>query len=418
MSEILISPGRVTGETRVQGAKNSVLPVMAAALLVRGEVVLRGCPALADVDSAVHILRHLGCAVRREADTLCIDASGISDYAIPDDLMRRMRSSVIFLGAILARTGQARMTYPGGCELGPRPIDMHLDALRRLGAHIDEEGGRIFARAESLRGAEIPLRFPSVGATENALIAACAAEGTTTIRNAAREPEIADLVRFLRAVGCRVTGENTAVLTVEGGMPSHGTQYRVIADRIAAVTYLCAAAATGGSVLLHDVETAHLATLCGALTEAGCEIGMEERRISLRAPEKLRAPGMIVTRPYPGFPTDLQAPLMAALLRIDGSAVFDETIFRDRYRHAAELAKMGADIVCEGSRAIVCGVPALHGARVTATDLRGGAALVIAALSAGGDSVIAEAEHIDRGYEDITGVFARLGVRVQRIGGT
>ncbi|MEA4823475.1 MAG: UDP-N-acetylglucosamine 1-carboxyvinyltransferase [Clostridiaceae bacterium] len=415
MSEILISPGRVTGETRVQGAKNSVLPIMAATLLVRGEVILRGCPDLADVDSAIHILLHLGCTVRREDDAVIIDASDITDFAIPDDLMRRMRSSVIFLGAILSRTGQARMTYPGGCELGPRPIDMHLDALRRLGAHIDEEGGRIVGRADVLHGADITLRFPSVGTTENALITACAACGTTTIRNAAREPEIADLVRFLRAVGCRVRGENTSVLTVEGGMPTHGAEYRVIADRIAAGTYLCAAAATGGTVLLRDTEPAHLSTLCNALAEAGCEIDAEERWISLRAPEKLRAPRMIVTRPYPGFPTDLQAPLMAALLRIDGSAVFDETIFKDRYRHAAELAKMGADIVCEGSRAIVCGVPQLHGAKVIATDLRGGAAMIIAALSAKGDSTILEAEHIDRGYENVTGVFAELGVKLQRI---
>ena len=409
-----VCPGRAEGTLRVQGAKNSALPILAASLLVRGETVVRNCPRLADVDSAADILRFLGCKVRRAGDAVAVDASDVEARAIPDDMMRRMRSSVIFLGAILARTGQARMTYPGGCELGPRPVDMHLDALRRLGADIDEADGHITARADALRGAEITLRFPSVGATENALIAAAAAQGVTVIRGAAREPEIADLAGFLRRVGCRIRDDG-GTLTVEGtGSPAGAAEHRVIADRIAAGTYLCAAAATGGRVTLTDAETGHLEALLGVLREAGCEIQTGRGTVTLWAPERLRAPGTVITRPYPGFPTDLQAPLMAALLRAEGETRMVETIFGSRYRHAAELRKLGADIVCSGREARVRGVGTLRGAAMTATDLRGGAAMLIGALAAQGDSSVAEAAHIDRGYEAPEAAFGQLGIRLYR----
>ena len=414
MHVIHVCPGRVDGTLRVQGAKNSALPILAASLLVRGETVLCNCPRLADVDSAADILCHLGCRVRREGDAVIVDASDVQPRAIPNDMMRRMRSSVIFLGAILARTGQAQMTYPGGCELGPRPVDMHLAALRQLGAEITEEDGRITARAGSLQGARIDLRFPSVGATENAMIAAAAADGVTVIRGAAREPEIADLARFLQRVGCRVSGGDGTLIVEGAQVPAKAAEHRVIEDRIAAGTYLCAAAATGGQVCVCGVTPSHLEALCGVLTQAGCTAETGRDSVTLQAPSRLSAAGTIVTQPYPGFPTDLQAPLMAALLRARGETVFEETIFGSRYRHVTELAKLGADIVCDGRQARVRGVETLHGAAMTATDLRGGAAMLVAALAAEGDSEVAEAAHIDRGYEAPEEAFGQLGIRLYR----
>ena len=415
MRVITVCPGRADGELRVQGAKNSALPILAASLLVRGETAVENCPRLADVDSALDILTHLGCRVTREGDAVRVDASRVEPRSIPDGMMRRMRSSVIFLGAVLARTGEARMTYPGGCELGPRPVDMHLDALRRLGAEIREDDGRLIARARAMTSAEITLRFPSVGATENAMIAACGAEGVTVIRGAAREPEIRDLAAFLEKTGARVRGAGSGTVTVAAAdRPCTAVRHRVIGDRIAAGTWLCAAAATGGRVRVLGAEPAHLASLCGVLTQAGCTVRGEADGVLLEAPARLRAPQPVVTQPYPGFPTDLQAPLMAALLRAEGESVFTETIFRSRYRHVPELAKLGADIVCEGDRAVVRGVERLHGAAMTATDLRGGAAMLIAALAAEEKSTVAMAEHIDRGYENVEEAFGQLGVRLYR----
>ena len=409
MSELIVTPGRICGELNAQGSKNSVLPLLAASLVTDDEVIIRGCPRLADVDSAAAILEHLGRRVVRQDDSLVISGT-LSCNHIPENLMRRMRSSVVFLGAILTRTGRAKMTYPGGCELGPRPIDIHLEAFRSLGAVIHDESDYLECFTNGLRGVYLRLRFPSVGATENAMIAATLADGQTIIDNAAREPEIADLARFLRTLGADVHGENSSSILVRGVKRCHGGTYRVAADRIAAGTYLCAAAITGGKISVKGVQTSELATLCNALGRAGCEINTESDRIRLYAPEKLRAIPQIVTEPYPGFPTDLQAPLMAALTKSEGETQFDERIFLNRYRHVPDLIKMGADIRINGAQAIVHGVPILHGAAVRACELRGGAALVVAALAADSPSCISGMEHIERGYENIDSVLRSLGI--------
>ena len=294
-----------------------------------------------------------------------------------------MRSSAIFLGAILGRCGSAELSYPGGCELGPRPIDLHLRGLRQLGAEIREEGGALLCRGGKLRGTDIVLALPSVGATENLMLAACAAEGTTRILNAAREPEIVDLQVFLRSCGAGVAGAGTSTVMVEVGAPLHGAEHTVMPDRITAATYLCAAASAGGDVTLRDIRPEELATVTDALTQAGCAVERRADSLRLRAEGPLRAIPPIRTAPYPGFPTDAQAILMAALLRARGATVFEENIFENRYRHVDELARMGADIRTSGRVAVVTGVERLHGAPVRCTDLRGGAALCVAALAAG-----------------------------------
>ena len=335
MSQLLLVRGgrRLEGEVAVQGAKNSVLPILAATLLAGGPVVLRGCPRLRDVDASVRILRHLGCEAHWEADALAVDTAGLNRCEISDILMREMRSSAIFLGAILARCGRADLSYPGGCELGPRPIDLHLSGLRELGAEIREEGGFLHCRAPRLRGREVVLRMPSVGATENLMLAACGCEGTTVISNAAREPEVVDLQDFLNACGARVFGAGSSSVSIEGGRKLHGCTYRVMPDRIAAATYLCAAASAGGDIYLRGAEERHLATVTAALREAGCAVTADGAGIRAVCRERLRAVGPVQTAPYPGFPTDAQAVLMAALLRSRGATVFEENIFENRYRH-------------------------------------------------------------------------------------
>ena len=417
MSYITIQGGTpLRGETTVQGAKNSVLPILAATLLCGDVCRIAGCPHLSDVDSACDILRYLGCAVTWDGSDLLVDSTSLTRCDIPQTLMRRMRSSVIFLGAILARCGWAEISYPGGCELGPRPIDLHLSALRSLGADISDAGGTLRCRARRLTGCQLLLATPSVGATENAMLAACGAEGETVICNAAREPEIADLQAFLCVMGAEVRGAGGSVITVEGKRPLHGCSHRVIADRIVAATYLCAGAAAGGDILLRQADCRHLATVTTALQQAGCRIDCGEEDIRLRSEGRLQAVTPVRTAPYPGFPTDCQAILMAALLRSRGTTVFVENIFESRYRHVAELQRMGADIRVEGRVAVVCGVERLHGADVLSADLRGGAALVIAALQAEGQSSIHRTHHIQRGYADLTGDLARLGARIRADG--
>ncbi len=414
---IAVEGGRpLRGELTVQGAKNSVLPILAASIMCRDVSVIENCPRLEDVDASVAILRHLGCRVRWLEEDLEVDSSCLSRWDIPDDLMRRMRSSVIFLGAILARCAQAELSFPGGCELGPRPIDLHLTALRTLGVRIDECGGQIRCRCRNLRGTEIVLSLPSVGATENAMLAACGAGGVTVISNAAREPEIVDLQSFLRKMGASVRGAGTSTVIVEGGRSLHGCRHRCIGDRIAAATYLSAVAATGGEITLKGVDYRYLSTVTTALAQAGCRINSSEQHIHLRSNGQLRGICPIRTSPYPGFPTDAQAVVMAALLRSRGTTVFVENIFQNRYRHVAELQRMGANIRLEGRVAVLCGVPRLCGATVRCTDLRGGAALVLAGLQADGITQVEEIHHIKRGYSDLTGDLARLGARIQEIG--
>lgn len=417
MSFYEICGGRpLRGELRVQGAKNSALPILAAALLAPGQSVIRNCPDLSDVTAALEILRLLGCRTVREGDAVLIDASQLTGCGIPDRLMREMRSSVIFLGALLARLGRAELSYPGGCELGPRPIDLHLAALRGLGAEITEEQGRLTCtQGQGLAGRELCLSIPSVGATENAMLAAVCAAGTTTITNAAREPEIVDLQGFLRAIGAKVHGAGSSVITVEGGVPLHGGSYAVMGDRIVAATYLAAAASAGGTVEVTGVDYRHLSTVSAVLREAGCDVQSGAESIRLRRDGPLQGVRPVRTAPYPGFPTDAQAPLMAALTRGKGCTVFVENIFESRYRHVDELSRMGADIRVEGRVAVVYGVPRLHGAQVRATDLRGGAALAVAALGAEGRSELTGVHHIDRGYQSLEGDLRRLGAEIRRI---
>ncbi len=413
MSHITIQGGRrLEGTLTVQGAKNSVLPILAATILHPGRTVLRGCPRLSDVEASIRILRHLGCLAGWEGEELVVDTGPMSRGDIPDHLMREMRSSVIFLGAILARLGWAEMSYPGGCELGPRPIDLHLAALRQLGAELKEEGGRLLCGARRMTGREIALSLPSVGATENAILAACGAEGETILFNAAREPEIADLQDFLCAMGCKVRGAGSSTVCVMGRQSTHDAVHTVMPDRIAAATYLSAVAAAGGQVELLGIDYRHLSTVTAALHAAGCQVTGGEGRISLRSDGALRSAGTVRTAPYPGFPTDAQAVVMAALLRSQGATVFVENIFENRYRHVDELRRMGADISVADRVAVVTGVPRLFGADVRATDLRGGAALLVAGLAAKGTTRIGDIYHIQRGYADPVGDLRALGAEI------
>lgn len=416
MKEILICGGnRLSGTVQVHGAKNSVLPILAASILSGKESVLHNCPDLKDVTASIQILECLGCKVKREGRTVTVDSGTLVRSDVPDNLMREMRSSVIFLGAILARTGHAHMSFPGGCELGSRPIDLHLSALRALGATIEEKGGNLICHAGELKGCEINLAIPSVGATENTMLAACCAKGTTVITNAAREPEIADLQLFLQAMGARVYGAGSSTVIIEGGYPLHACSHTVMADRIVAATYLSAVASAGGDVMLQGVDYRQLSTVIATLSQAGCEISSEADRVRVCCDGLLHGVRPIRTAPYPGFPTDAQAPLMAALAKSRGTTVFVENIFESRYRHVAELMRMGADIRVEGRVAVVCGVETLRGAAVRATDLRGGAAMVVAGVGAEGKTRITGLEHIDRGYQDLEQTLRSLGADIKRI---
>lgn len=416
MSELFIQGGTpLEGTLTVQGAKNGVLPLLAACLLVPGTVELTNCPVLSDVSAAMDILRHLGCRARRSGHTVTVDASGLTGASVEEAQMHAMRSSIIFLGPLLARMGEAHVTCPGGCELGPRPIDLHLQAIRAIGCRVEEDSGGIHCYGKP-NGGEILLSIPSVGATENAMLCAVGGSGSTTITNAAREPEIVQLQEFLNGLGARVRGAGGSVITVEGGRPLHSGSCTVIGDRIVAATLLSAAAAAGGEVCLSGVDWRHLSPVLAAFHQAGCKVQSGEGQIVLSRSRSmsLRSVSTIRTAPYPGFPTDAQAPVMAALCTAAGSTVFVETMFDSRYRHVTELCRMGADIVTEGRVAVVRGVNRLYGARVTATDLRGGGALAVAALAAEGDTTLTGVHHIDRGYEALEEMLRQLGGRVSR----
>ncbi|MCI8496617.1 MAG: UDP-N-acetylglucosamine 1-carboxyvinyltransferase, partial [Clostridiales bacterium] len=375
MSRLIIEGGRrLCGTVTVQGAKNSALPLLAASLLGNTESVIHNCPALSDVDSAVRILRYLGCSVRQNGSTVTVNPQGMDKWEIPEHLMREMRSSIVFLGAIAAKMGRARISFPGGCELGPRPIDLHLSALRQLGLTIEEDHGFLDCRVDSrLKGAKITLSFPSVGATENIMLAAVTAEGETLIVNAAREPEISDLADFLNGCGARIHGAGEGTIRIEGVRTLGGTVHCVIPDRIVAATYMAAAAVTGGSLTLQDVIPAHLGPVVPLFEETGCDVALKGHTLRITAPPRLHSMKTVRTMPYPGFPTDAQALMMAVATLTDGNTLFVENIFESRYKHVGELMRMGASIKVEGRVAVVEGVPALSGAPVEATDLRGGA---------------------------------------------
>lgn len=410
---------RLEGEVWVHGAKNAALPVLAASLLCDG-CEIENCPDLSDIRAAENILRHLGCETCWQQDgrgqkVLAVQPKGPFVWDIPDSLMREMRSSIVFLGAIIARCRQARISYPGGCELGPRPIDLHLSALKKLGVEIEEDCGCLECRVPGrLHGAQITLPFPSVGATENIMIAASLAQGETVIRNAAREPEILDLAGFLNACGARIRVLADGTVAISGVERLGSCRYRVIPDRIVAVTYLCCCAAAKGELLLQGVRPEHLSAVLPVLEEMGCRLHPDGETIRIRCTEPLQAVSTISTMPYPGFPTDALAPVMAAACCAQGTTIFIENIFQDRFKHAWELCRMGADIQAEGRVAVVRGVPRLHGARVRCTDLRGGAALVAAALGAQGRTEIEEVRHVLRGYENLDRTLCSLGAKVIR----
>lgn len=416
MAEITINGGKkLNGAIKLHGAKNSILPILAATVLIHGISVIHNCPELSDVDAAVKILEHLGAKVFREADTITVDCGDLKNHTIPDQLMREMRSSIVFLGAIAARMGKASLSSPGGCELGPRPIDLHLASLKELGLDIEEEHGVLNCNCnEGMKGCDIHLSFPSVGATENIILAGVTAKGVTVIHGAAREPEISDLADFLNRAGANVQGAGSDSIIIYGTTSLHGAEHTVIPDRIEAATYLAAAAVTGGKITLLSAIPAHLTPVMSVLKTAGCELSVKQNQVSLIAPVRLKRVPVIRTMPHPGFPTDAGSPLMAMLSVADGSSMFVENIFENRFRIVDELKRFGAKIYTNGRVAVIEGAKKLSGASTECTDLRGGAALVIAALAANGKTVINKIHHLDRGYERLTENLGGLGAIIER----
>ena len=417
MQHIVINGSKqLKGEIDVQGSKNSSLPILAATVLVKGVSVIHNCPDLSDVRAAVKILEHLGCKVKRENNTLTVDSSAVSCYNIPDCLMREMRSSIVFLGSVLGRTGRAVLSSPGGCEIGLRPIDLHLSSLRSLGVSIDESHGEINCRLDKhISGGVISLSFPSVGATENIILACCLSKGRTVILNAAREPEIKDLADFLNLCGGKISIGTHGTVIIDGVSVLHSTEHRVIPDRIVALTYMSAVTSAYGQVTLRNVDTSAFMSAIPLFESMGCEIKDQRDILTISMNRRPKAIRDVRTMPYPGFPTDAQAPLMAVLCKGEGTSVIVENIFESRFKHVPELMRMGARIKIEGKVALIDGSENLYAAAVTAPDLRGGAALVIAALGAQGETVIGGLWHIDRGYENIEKTLSALGADIKRI---
>lgn len=418
MQKLIINGGKkLSGEVTVQGAKNAVLPILAATLLCSGEVTLRNCPRLSDTYSALRILNYLGCFASFDIcvpDAVTVRPTGLDRNDINDSLMHEMRSSIFFMGALLGRTGRCRVSFPGGCDIGSRPIDIHLSALRKMGVTITEGFGGIECEGKP-KGAKISLSFPSVGATENIILAAVTAYGTTEISNAAREPEIADLSAFLNSCGADIRGAGGGRIVINGVRELHGCQYEIMPDRIAAATYLACTAAAGGEIILRRCVPSHLDAVNAVFEQMGCLIHIKEDALMLSAKKPLRAAETVRTMVYPGFPTDCQAFVMAAMCTANGTTVFVENIFENRYQHTGGFQRMGADIRVEGKVAVVEGVKRLCGAKVCSPDLRGGAGLVAAALSAEGISEITDIKYIDRGYESIERTLAALGADIKRV---
>lgn len=416
VQKLIINGGSVLkGEINLQGAKNSSLPILAGTFLADGESVINNCPKLSDIYSACRILTHLGCRCSTAGNTVTVSGGNYGIYSIPDELMREMRSSIVFLGAVLGRYGKCSLSLPGGCELGPRPVDMHLSSLRRMGVTICEKYGMIECRAENgLKGAKISLQFPSVGATENIILAGVTANGITEIHNAAREPEITDLADYLIKCGAKIKGAGESTVIIEGVKKLKGCEYEVMPDRIAAATYIAAAAASGGEIKINKIRYSDVDSFTNIFEQMGCKIYSYKDMMYVKAPEIIKPVKNIRTMPYPGFPTDAQAVVMAVLCKADGTSIFEENIFESRYKHVDGLLRMGADIKVSGKTAIVEGRKKLYGTKVSATDLRGGAAMVIAGLSAEGITEVSDISHIDRGYEAIENVLSALGAEIKR----
>lgn len=416
MSSYIIEGGRkLQGETYVSGSKNAALPIMAATILNKGISKLYNVPNIHDTKMMIEILQGLGCKVKKSKNKLVIDSSKVSRTEIPEHLMREMRSSVIMAGSILGRYKKASFSYPGGCDIGARPIDLHLKGFEKLGIGVQEEFGRINCRTDEIIGTEINLDFPSVGATENIILASVLGKGETTIINAAMEPEIVDLQKFLNRMGARVEGAGSNVIKIVGVKILKDVNYNIMPDRIEAGTILCATAITGGTVTLKQVKPEHIAPVLDKLREAGCNLEIAKDSIKLEAPRKLKAVD-IRTMPYPGFPTDMQA-IFASLLSVaSGTSVVVENIFENRFKYTQELQRMGAKIKIEGKTAIIKGTRRLYSAKVKATDLRGGASLVLAGLVAKGKTQIEDIKYILRGYEKLDEKLNNLGANIKILG--
>jgi UDP-N-acetylglucosamine 1-carboxyvinyltransferase len=414
MDRLFVTGGaRLAGSVRISGAKNSALKLMAASLIAPGRSVLRNVPRIQDCFTMTEVLEHLGAEVSWEDGAVVVDATHLSSVDAPYELVRRMRASIAVLGPLLARTGEARVAMPGGDNIGSRPIDLHLEGLRRMGARIDAEHGFLVARTDGLTGASITLDYPSVGATENLMMAAVTADGVTVIDNAAREPEITDLAGYLAAMGAGIRGAGSATIEVEGVAELQPAEHTVIPDRIEAGTWAAASVATRGDVLLKGARSDHLELFLEKLAEAGADIRITDEGLRVRQPERLRAADF-VTLPYPGLATDFQPILLAMLATANGTSIATENVFEGRFTYVDELRRMGADIRTEGHHAVIRGVEQLSAAPVRAMDIRAGAAMAIAALTADGVSEIADIDHVDRGYEDFEAKLTALGAEVRR----
>ncbi len=417
MGKIIVRGGRkLKGRLCVQGSKNAILPMLAACVLCDGQCTIYNCPDISDVEDALEIIRELGGKAHRVGRLLNVDTRDIRNFEICKPLMHKMRSSVMFLGAILARMGKAVVYTPGGCEIGNRPIDIHIDALSALGASVFEEEGRLDCTFGGKKAQDVYLKFPSVGATENAVMASVLGKGTVTVHNTAKEPEILELQKFINAMGGRVSGAGTDTIVIEGVRSLHGTTYTVAGDRIVCATYLMAAAATGGDICLTGICPSDVRTEIGLLRQMGCAICHVGQEICLKAQDRPLALKKVETQVFPGFPTDAQAPLTACMAVAQGTTEVVEHIFENRFRHIPELIKMGADISVVGKKAIIKGVPKLYGAQVEAKELRGAGALVLAGLCAEGVTKMTGTEFLDRGYEHIERALTSLNADIVREG--
>ncbi len=415
MKKYIIEGGRkLVGEVSISGAKNSVLPILAATVINNNINTIFNVPIIKDLEVMISILESIGCKIEKINNIITVDSRTLDKIIIPDDLVREMRSSIIMMGAMLTRCNEVIISYPGGCEIGPRPIDLHLKAIRDLGVEIEESHGFIHCKAKELRGAEIHLDFPSVGATENIMLASVKAKGTTIIRNAAKEPEIIDLQNFLNSLGCKIYGAGTSIIRIDGVDKFDSAEHTIIPDRIVAGTYMIASAITGGEVVIKNIEVEHIQSIIAKLREAGCMVYTNCTALKIVGPKRIRAIESIQTLPYPGFPTDMQAQIMALLTISDGMSMISETIFENRFKHVSELIRMGANIKTVGKVCVIRGVKEISGARVTARDLRGGASLVLAGLAANGTTIVDNIFHIKRGYEYFDKKLRLLGASINK----
>ena len=416
MEGFLVRGGeQLKGTVRVDAAKNAVLPIMAASVLADSASAILDCPHIADVESMRGILECLGCSSIWTPEGLVIDGAALRSGDMPESLSKRVRSSIFLLGPVLGRLRRAAVVYPGGCEIGLRPIDLHLNGLRRMGVRIAEAGGVLYCDGEGMHAADVHLDYPSVGATENVMMAAVLTPGITTVTNAAREPEIGDLQAYINAMGGRVRGAGTDTVVIEGVAALHGARFTPMPDRIAAGTYLCAAANTGGEITLQNVRPGDLTAVAEKLREMGCNVADGKNTITLSAPPRLQAFDTLQTQPHPGFPTDMQSQMLALAATARGSGVVVENVFENRFALAGDLCRMGARIRVSGRAAFVQGVECLDGIQAPARDLRGGAALVLAALRARGETLITGVHLIDRGYQRIEAHLAGLGADIRRV---